>query len=416
MIADLIILKDGLPIYTKNLDAQAGITSDQTKFTLISGFLSAVSTFADSVEQLGHIQEIQMANDVFFHFKKVKLKGGELLFIATSNEDTPRTCVKQLIEDVSEQFLCEFESELSKGWNGSVGCFDRFGDIFDIIMQDVNAQIQLLKEQTKILPATTPEFIPEMNAAPSEPSRNPEPAEPPTPPQPIKRPIQRSNSPGEIAQAPVVSSRFQRYLMLQSEATRNQIPPEHLQNTPSVAPPVQEESECEWFLPHAWSTACDTQAPIEGQSVNIPATTQILRYAPQPQPIRTPAKYGENQGTQIVKHRGTRFVFSAPKPSPSSIAQPPLTMNQAPMNTYGMQNVANRMFRVSAYEKIPCLRTQRLENPDQVLGNSWFKAIYNAITGYCSVREIAAKFRVSPPEILDACASMAQAGLIFFQE
>jgi len=152
------VLKDGLPIFTKNVDPHHGITADQGKFTLISGFLSAVSSFADSMEQLGQMQEMQMTSDIFFSFKKAKLQKCILLFIVVSNGETPKHLVKDLIQNSTEQFLCQFDEELSAGWNGNVDIFRRFLDIIDILLQETENKSRIIRSaaQAQVSPLNSP--------------------------------------------------------------------------------------------------------------------------------------------------------------------------------------------------------------------------------------------------------------------
>ena len=84
-ILDYIILKDGLPIYTKNADPKKGITGDQVRFTMLSGFLSAISSFVDSMNKLGQVDEMQMSSEISFFFQRTVMEASEMLFIVVTN-------------------------------------------------------------------------------------------------------------------------------------------------------------------------------------------------------------------------------------------------------------------------------------------------------------------------------------------
>lgn len=131
MICNFIVLRNGLPITNVSLDPKYRLTDDNNKFTLVSGFFQAINSFADSVENLGQIDEVQMT-DLLFTFQRKSLKGKdkEVLFILTTEGTTNKTLRKIIIEEASSTFLYMFSKNLEKEWNGDIKPYRKFEDVF----------------------------------------------------------------------------------------------------------------------------------------------------------------------------------------------------------------------------------------------------------------------------------------------
>jgi len=111
--------------------------------------------------------------------------------------------------------------------------------------------------------------------------------------------------------------------------------------------------------------------------------------------------------SQIITHNGTRFVFRQPEGRTESYAA----------QFYAQSNALKQHhYRVSVYEKIPCLHMRFAGQSESFFADPWYKAVYNAVNNQNSIREIANKFRITPAEVLRACQDMAQSGLIYFQD
>lgn len=69
MICNFFVLRNGLPILNISLDPKYRLAENNNEFTLISGFFQAINSFADSVGNLGQIDEVQMT-DLLFTFQR----------------------------------------------------------------------------------------------------------------------------------------------------------------------------------------------------------------------------------------------------------------------------------------------------------------------------------------------------------
>ncbi|MHA1855673.1 MAG: hypothetical protein ACTSYY_06470, partial [Promethearchaeota archaeon] len=141
MIFDFIVLRNGIPVFIENFDPKLSLSVDKHKFTLISGFFSAISSFADSVDKLGQVEEVKMT-DYFFTFKRINIEKAEVLFILSSDRDIPKNIRKIIIEESSSKFLSLFEKEMINNWGGKVEPFLKFKDVLSDILD------KILKEDT----------------------------------------------------------------------------------------------------------------------------------------------------------------------------------------------------------------------------------------------------------------------------
>ncbi|MHA1518603.1 MAG: hypothetical protein ACTSRK_00335, partial [Promethearchaeota archaeon] len=140
MISSFIILRNGLPITNVSIDGtkKFKLTEDADTFTLVSGFFQAINSFADSVENLGQIDEVQMTDLLFtFQRKSIAGKNKELLFILTTEGATNKTLRKIIIEEASSTFLYMFEKNLKKDWNGDIKPYRKFEKVFKEIIENI---------------------------------------------------------------------------------------------------------------------------------------------------------------------------------------------------------------------------------------------------------------------------------------
>ncbi|TFH29119.1 MAG: hypothetical protein E4G98_04385, partial [Promethearchaeota archaeon] len=140
IISSFIILRNGLPITNVSVDGtkKFQLTEDANTFTLVSGFFQAINSFADSVENLGQIDEVQMTDLLFtFQRKSIAGKDKELLFILTTEGATSKTLRKIVIEEASSTFLYMFGKDLSKEWNGDIKPYRKFEKVFNEILENI---------------------------------------------------------------------------------------------------------------------------------------------------------------------------------------------------------------------------------------------------------------------------------------
>lgn len=136
MIRDVIALRDGLPIFTHTLNLQEGICKDEDRFTLISGFLQAITSFANTLEHLGDVDELQMTG-LIFTFKKMQYANTELLFIISSKQTNQKFLRKLILEQIAENFIDIYAEQLQKEWNGDVKPYREFKKLLTPLMMQL---------------------------------------------------------------------------------------------------------------------------------------------------------------------------------------------------------------------------------------------------------------------------------------
>ena len=128
MICDIIIIKDGLPLFSKNFSNSniKNLLSQEDNLIMISGFFSALNSFSDSFEQLGTIRELKLSNN---NLKLSFLKDlivPDLIYLATYDNKSDLLNVQQFLKKISDNFLKEFSIEQISNWNGKLDYFKNF--------------------------------------------------------------------------------------------------------------------------------------------------------------------------------------------------------------------------------------------------------------------------------------------------
>ena len=65
MIRDIVIIKDGIPLLSKNFSNSEQLFSKTDDLIMISGFFSALNSFSDQFDDLGSISELKLSNNDF---------------------------------------------------------------------------------------------------------------------------------------------------------------------------------------------------------------------------------------------------------------------------------------------------------------------------------------------------------------
>ena len=107
MICDVIIIKDGLPLFSKNLSNSniKNLLSHEDNLIMISGFFAALNSFSDSFEDLGTISELKLSNN---NLKLSFLKDSnvpDLIYLATYDEKSDLINAQQFLKNISNKFV-----------------------------------------------------------------------------------------------------------------------------------------------------------------------------------------------------------------------------------------------------------------------------------------------------------------------
>ncbi|MHA1319306.1 MAG: hypothetical protein ACTSQ1_05750 [Promethearchaeota archaeon] len=136
MIHDFLIIKDGLPLLFKNFSIAKNIFSEVDSLLMVSGFFSALNSFADSFEDLGTISELKLSNnDLKLSFLKDS-SIPNLIYIATYDEKSKPVNVLRILRKLSRTFLQKFSIDAILNWKGNTNAFKSFEDILQAFVEE----------------------------------------------------------------------------------------------------------------------------------------------------------------------------------------------------------------------------------------------------------------------------------------
>jgi hypothetical protein len=138
MICDVIIIKDGLPLFSKNFsDSNINhLLSQEDNLIMVSGFFSALNSFSDSFESMGTISELKLSNN---NLKLSFLKDSnipDLIYLATYDNKSGLKDVQQFLHRISNFFLKEYSIDQISTWNGKLDYFKPFENIVNQFLDD----------------------------------------------------------------------------------------------------------------------------------------------------------------------------------------------------------------------------------------------------------------------------------------
>ncbi len=136
MIHDFLIIKDGLPLLFKNFSIAKNIFSEADSLLMVSGFFSALNSFADSFEDLGTISELKLSNnDLKLSFLKDS-SIPNLIYIATYDEKSKPVNVLRILRKLSRTFLLKFSIDAILNWKGNTNAFKYFENILEAFVEE----------------------------------------------------------------------------------------------------------------------------------------------------------------------------------------------------------------------------------------------------------------------------------------
>ena len=136
MIHDFLIIKDGLPLLFKNFSVAKNIFSEADSLLMVSGFFSALNSFADSFEDLGTISELKLSNnDLKLSFLKDS-SIPNLIYIATYDEKSKPVNVLRILRKLSRTFILKFSIDAILNWKGNTNAFKSFENILEAFVEE----------------------------------------------------------------------------------------------------------------------------------------------------------------------------------------------------------------------------------------------------------------------------------------
>jgi len=126
MINDVVIIKDGLPLLSKNFANPNNTFSQNDNLIMISGFFSALESFSSNFEGLGAISELKLANNGMKLSFLRDLNFPNLIYLANYDENSKSVNVQRFLRKVSNNFLKLYNAEQILNWRGRKDAFKGF--------------------------------------------------------------------------------------------------------------------------------------------------------------------------------------------------------------------------------------------------------------------------------------------------
>jgi hypothetical protein len=358
MIFDFIVLRNGLPVFIENFDPKLSLSVDKHKFTLISGFFSAISTFADSVDKLGQVEEVKMT-DYFFTFKRIIIEKAEVLFILSSDKNLPKNIRRIIIEESSSKFLSLFEKEMIANWGGKVEPFLKFKDVLSNILENILKEVTYEEKGNRVIPP------------------------------PMDLNIEENQE--LLDKTRLITKRFNRYKTLRHYQHKYEI-----MSSPYVKNVVNPPDDLPWASPKAWTTIATTPT----NNFNLQSSQNISNY--------------ENNFRPSHRNLSYRNSVIRPTINYSSYINP--KMQSEGMFTRDSLNYTENHIHTSVYDIIPSkFAITAGDFRTKFKDNFWSKVLFVAIDGHKTVNELAKEMDSKPIEILQACQNLVKSNLVQFK-
>lgn len=154
MIQDVVIIKDGIPLFSKSFcnsqgsqkgifNSQKGIFSQGNNLIMISGFFSALNSFGDQFKDLGTIKELQLSkNDLKLSFLKDS-SIPNLLYLATFDEKSKGINIQRYLRKISHTFLKKYNINEILNWSGRVDAFKSFEEIIKKYVEEEKKETEI---------------------------------------------------------------------------------------------------------------------------------------------------------------------------------------------------------------------------------------------------------------------------------
>jgi hypothetical protein len=142
MIKDVVIIKDGLPLLSKNFSNTNNAFSRNDNLIMMSGFFSALESFSTNFEGLGDISELKLANnDTKLSFLR-EPSFPNLIYLATYDENSKSVNVQRFLRKVSNNFLRLYNTEQILNWRGRKDAFEGFKHFLSQYIEEESEEIE----------------------------------------------------------------------------------------------------------------------------------------------------------------------------------------------------------------------------------------------------------------------------------
>ena len=116
---------------------------------MISGFFSAINSFATTIGNFGEMKELKMTNDIKFSFFQPINR--DILFVASTSNCIDQIMIEQTLKRISHDFIQNYP-EVVKGnkWSGKTDHFSSFNSIINSILIDAESRRLIVQSNRNI--------------------------------------------------------------------------------------------------------------------------------------------------------------------------------------------------------------------------------------------------------------------------
>jgi hypothetical protein len=142
-IRSLYILKNGLPVFTKDFVPVPSMEGQDNQ-TLVSGFLTALTAFLHDMKDFGEMRSLVTSSNFRFTFYQAE----SLLFVTCTDEGMDEAMVDRFLRNVSMRFLQAYSKQLLHTNMINMRNYEGF---------DAVVQRELLSKELRSLPPLSPQ-------------------------------------------------------------------------------------------------------------------------------------------------------------------------------------------------------------------------------------------------------------------
>ena len=143
MIKDVVIIKDGIPLLSKNFSNSEQLFSKTDDLIMISGFFSALNSFSDQFDDLGSICELKLSNtDSKLSFLRDR-SIPNLIYLASFDEKSKGVNVQRYLRKISNTFLRKYNIDQITKWRGRANTFKSFEEIIKQFVDDEKKETEV---------------------------------------------------------------------------------------------------------------------------------------------------------------------------------------------------------------------------------------------------------------------------------
>ncbi len=147
MIRDIVIIKDGLPLFSRHINNSEPVLSEvfteNNDIIMMAGFFSALNSFSEEFDNFGPIRELKLLNtELKLSFLK-DITISNLIYLATFDEQSKGVNVQRVLRKISRSFVETYGEQKIENWSGKSDAFIEMNDLVDKFAREEIAETEM---------------------------------------------------------------------------------------------------------------------------------------------------------------------------------------------------------------------------------------------------------------------------------